>query len=204
MGQPSRSRHDEQQRSLLAQAAARLIAESGLRDFSLARRKAAAQLNIHQRSNLPSDAEIDLALREYQRLYQHHQQTTELHQLRLSALQAMQRLQRFKPQLVGPVLDASANRHTPITLHLFADTVEEVAIFLMEQHIPFSQEEVLLHFGRGTTQRLPLLRFIAGDSELELILFTSAVNRSRPRDPHNNQPMPRADRTQLQQLLEEE
>lgn len=204
MGRGAIHRRDNQQRTLLAQAAARLMAESGLRDYALAKRKAAAQLGIHDRRLSPSNEEVELALREHLQLFQHHSQTEQLQQLRHTALQAMKLLAPFNPQLVGPVLQGTADRHSPIYLHLFADTSEEVTIFLLEHRIPFEQAERHVVYAPGREEHLPLLRFIAGEIALELTIFPVIATRQSPLSPIDGKPMQRASRQQLEQLLQVE
>ena len=59
-----------ERRYRLAREAARLMAESGVRDFHQAKLKAAERLGIHDDASLPRNREIEEALREYQRLFQ--------------------------------------------------------------------------------------------------------------------------------------
>jgi hypothetical protein len=204
MGRPSTHHRDTQQRVLLAQTAARLMAESGLHDFAAAKRKAAEQLGIHHSRNLPDNEEVEAALREYQRLFQHNRQSQQLHQLRLTALQAMKLLVSFSPRLVGPVLNGTADMYSPITLHLFADTCEELSLFLLQQKIPFEQAERRIHYAGGREERRPLYRFFAGEDALELTLFPVNGLRQPPLSPVDGRPMLRASRNDLQQLLDNE
>ena len=57
------NRHDNsnqaQQKALIASAAARLIAESGISDYSLAKRKAAHSLGLQESTPLPENAEVE-------------------------------------------------------------------------------------------------------------------------------------------------
>ncbi|HSU44018.1 MAG TPA: hypothetical protein VLN42_07340, partial [Casimicrobiaceae bacterium] len=66
MHRPRRDREpqgrDAQDRARIADLAALLIAEHGLADWSLAKRKAARQLMLPERTTLPGDDEIELAL----------------------------------------------------------------------------------------------------------------------------------------------
>jgi hypothetical protein len=50
-------------RRQIASAAARLIAEEGIRDYGLAKRKAARQLGVGPNEELPNNAEIEEAVR---------------------------------------------------------------------------------------------------------------------------------------------
>lgn len=204
MGRPSSHNRETQQRTLLAQTAARLMAESGVRDFSVAKRKAAAQLGIPHSHNLPGNEEIEAALRDYQRLFQHDSQHLQLHQLRQTAQQAMRLLAPFSPRLVGPVLTGSADQHCPIQLHLFANTSEEVGIFLMEHQIPFEQGDRRFYYSRVKEEQRPLYRFIAGENSVELCVFPANGLHHPPLSPIDGRPMQRASLTQLRQLLEDD
>ncbi len=60
---------DRQMRQRIALEAGRIMAETGNQDFHLAKRKAAARLGAADTRNLPSNTEVQEALREYQRLF---------------------------------------------------------------------------------------------------------------------------------------
>jgi hypothetical protein len=206
---PDRHRERErernrEQRIQLAKTAARLMAEGGLQDFDTAKRKAAALMGLKHHRNLPGNDEIEAALIDYHRLFQHDQQREQLGQLRQTALQAMRLLAPFSPRLVGSVLSGSADRHSPIQLHLFADTTEELVIFLLGQQIPYEQDEQYIHYSRGREERRPRIRFMAGESALELTLFPTKALRQPPASPIDGQPMRRVSLIELQRLLEDE
>ena len=57
-------------RARIAAAAARIMAEDGINDFSLAKRKAARQLGADSREGLPGNDEIETELRAYLAIYQ--------------------------------------------------------------------------------------------------------------------------------------
>jgi hypothetical protein len=59
----------ENLRRALAQEAARVMAEHGIRDFLFAKRKAAERFGVVDGSVLPRNTEIEEALQEYQRLF---------------------------------------------------------------------------------------------------------------------------------------
>src|SRR5712691_12401902 len=60
----------QQMRVRIAAAAARLMAEDGIDDFALAKRKAARQLGATNAQALPANDEIEAELRAYRALYQ--------------------------------------------------------------------------------------------------------------------------------------
>lgn len=123
-------------RSELVHAAARLIAEDGL-DYGFAKRKAVRQLGLPESFPLPSNAEIEGAVRDYQAIYQEEEHAECIAWLRCAAVALMRLLQPFSPWLTGSVLDGTAGRHGRIDLLLFPDSAKEVEIFLLDRGIPF-------------------------------------------------------------------
>ena len=71
-------------REQLAQEAARLMAENGIEDFGLAKRKAAERLGISHAGVLPSNSRIQECLAERQRIF-----APVIHDRRLSALRRL-------------------------------------------------------------------------------------------------------------------
>ena len=125
------------QRQLIANAAARLMAESGLADPALAKRKAALSLGLTENVALPDNAEVETELRLYQRLFQEDEHAERIGRLRRLARSVMARLQAFNPYLVGSVLDGSAGRHAEIDVQLFTDSAKDVEIFLLNHSAGF-------------------------------------------------------------------
>ena len=64
------NRQMESMRARIAAAAARLMAEDGIDDFALAKRKAARSLGAAETEALPGNDEIEAELRAYLALYQ--------------------------------------------------------------------------------------------------------------------------------------
>jgi hypothetical protein len=128
-------------RTRIAAAAARLMAEAGIDDFALAKRKAARQLGASEREGLPGNDEIEAELRAYRELYQADEHPEQIAELRAMALDAMMALERFNPYLTGPVLEGIAGPYAEIDLQLFPESAKEVEIFLLERNLPFSTRE---------------------------------------------------------------
>ena len=93
------------ERATIAQAAARLIAEHGITDWSLAKRKAARQLDLPERAALPGDDEIQSALHDYHALFGGEAHADSLRAQREEALLWMNRLGAYRPLLVGAVAE---------------------------------------------------------------------------------------------------
>jgi len=162
---------DARMRERIAQEAARVMATEGVEDFSLAKRKAALHLGAPGTTNLPQNREIQAALQDYQRLFGGERQLSALQTLREAALEAMSFFASFRPRLTGPVLDGTAGPDTAVDLHCFADTPEDVVLFLMEQGIPFDTEERRLRFD-DEYLFVPMHRFVAGDVPVHLTVFS--------------------------------
>jgi hypothetical protein len=55
------SNGSDRARQMLAQEAARIIVNQGIRDYGLAKKKAAERLGLNSRGSLPGNAEIEQA-----------------------------------------------------------------------------------------------------------------------------------------------
>lgn len=126
-----------QVRAELAHAAARVMVEQGTTDLHLAKRKALRQLGLPESQPLPSNEEVESALREYQAIFLGDEQLVHLKFLREVAVDLMHLLDHFRPYLTGSVLDGTAGEHSSIDLFLFADSAKEVEIFLLNEELAF-------------------------------------------------------------------
>ena len=128
-------------RQMIAQQAARMMAEDGINDFAYAKKKAGKQLGVSEASVLPTNAEIEVEIRLYHEIYNADEQPLELEKLRKAALITMQLFERFNPHLTGSVLDGTAGKFAQTNIHLFADSAKEVEMFLLNMQIPFEISE---------------------------------------------------------------
>jgi len=128
-------------RQLVAQQAARMMAEDGISDYAYAKKKAGRQLGALENSSLPSNAEIEEELKRYNALFLSEAQPENLLELRKNALYTMQLLAKFNPHLTGAVLDGTAGLLSETHIHLFADSIKEVEMFLLNAQIPFDVNE---------------------------------------------------------------
>src|SRR5215471_7765606 len=103
-------------RARIAAAAARIMAEDGIDDFALAKRKAARSLGAPDTEALPANDEVEGELRAYRALYQAEDHPQRIAELRALALDAMRALERFHPYLTGPVLKGTAGPYAEIEL----------------------------------------------------------------------------------------
>lgn len=197
------STRDRQMRQRIAQEAARLIVSEGIRDYLVAKRKAASRLGAPDTQNLPRNTEVEAELAAYQRLFHEQDQPQRLRQLRGAALAAMQFFERFEPRLTGSVLSGTAGEHSDINLHLFAESPEDVTLFLLEGQVPFEQTQRRLRLNHDEYETYPAVRFLAGDVQIEAVIFPLNGLRQAPRSPLDGKPMARAGLRRVEELLAE-
>lgn len=142
-------------RLLVAQQAARMMAEEGIDDYGYAKRKAARQLGLPDERYLPSNAEVEQAIREYFDIFHSEDHALHLARLRRLALNVMHDFARFDPYLSGAVLDGTAGRYTGTEIELFTDNLKEVELFLLNSGIPYRYDEKSQCLA-GEWQRLPV------------------------------------------------
>lgn len=193
-----------ERRYRLAHEAARLIAESGIRDFHQAKLKAAQRLGIHDDASLPRNREIEEALREYQRLFQSDSQSGELRRRREAALRALAFFAPFDARLVGPVLDGTADGNSPVHLQLYTDDAEAVPRFLDDHRIPAETRNRRIRLDRERALDCPVWLFSAEELSFDLTVLPHAALRQAPLSSIDEKPMRRASASQLQALLVEE
>ncbi|TLY63928.1 MAG: hypothetical protein E6K48_00835 [Gammaproteobacteria bacterium] len=192
----------ENLRRALAQEAARLMAEHGIRDFLVAKRKAAERLGVIDGvALLPKNSEIESALAEYQRLFRGASHLEALEAQRRAALAAMRYLREFAPRLVGPVLSGTATEYTEVQLHLFAERVESVTLKLLDGGIPHELTEKRLKLNAELVRPFPGVRFEVDDQPIEATVFPTDGIRQAPMSPVDGRPMRRADAGEVEALL---
>ena len=167
------------ERTRIAQTAARLIAEHGITDWSLAKRKAARQLMLPDAAALPSNEDIEQALADHHALFGGDAHAESLRQQRREALAWMQRLERWDPLLVGGVAAGWATEHSDIRLELVADDPKAVEMDLAGAGVAYAASPPADDADRS--QGLTQLRIATPDAAIRLAILTPAQRRSRPR-----------------------
>lgn len=190
-------------RQRVAQEAARLMSEHGIRDFRHAKTKAASRLGVGEEQALPRNREIEQALREHQRLFHPDSQAATLRSLREAACEALDFFAPFHARLVGPVLAGTADHHSAVCLHLFSDSPEAVHGFLRDQGIPFNESTRRLRMKREEYRDVPVLEIMADGTAFDLTVLPTVAQRQAPLDKIDERPMPRASLTALRALLDE-
>jgi len=199
-----KQRSESKSRFLIAHESAKIIAEEGIKDFRLAKNKAATRLGFGVQVNLPSNTEVETALQEYQRLFKSESYPVELQNTRKLSLKVMSLLRDFQPHLVGPVLTGLYSPHQEVHLHLYAHTVEEIIFFLFEQDMPFTSRERRYRFQDNTYEYHPVLLLTVDDIEFDITVFAKRQIHDVPCSPVDGKPMQRATLQELHAIIEQD
>jgi hypothetical protein len=191
----------ENLRLALAQEAARVMAEHGIRDFLAAKRKAAERFGVVDSAVLPKNTEIEAALAQYQRLFAAEAHAESLLTQRHAALRAMRCLADFAPRLVGSVLSGTATAHCDVQLHVFADSAEAVLINLMDRSIPHEVTERRVKMSVERVLAYPAVRFTIDDQAIDATVFPADGIRQAPVSPVDGKPMRRASVGEVEALI---
>jgi hypothetical protein len=179
-----------QDRARIANLAARLIAEHGIADWSLAKRKAVRQLLLPERTALPGDDEIEVALAAHHALFGSERHAETLRGQREEALAWLRKLAAFEPRLTGGVAAGWATAHSDIRIDLVADDSKAVELALINQRIDYHPAPGL------PLAAAPELCIDTPRGGVRLVIRTRQGARQRPRRDE-----PRLDADALSELL---
>jgi hypothetical protein len=184
-------------REQLAYNAAKLMAEGGITDHAFAKRKAARQLGAEDTRHLPSNSEIDSALRSFRQIYQSNTHPQILRGLREDALSWMRKLTDFHPYLTGSVLTGTTGEHSDINLMLFSDDSKAVLLYLLKHNILFEDGTWTVRLN-GQEERVPSYTLL-GESGAQIHIVVLPENA---RYSGNRKSETHADITAVTALLE--
>ena len=198
------SNGDDRERQLLAQEAARIIVDQGVRDYRVAKTKAAERLGMSRRGSLPGNPEVEQAVNEHLLLFGGESHANHLRAMREAAMSAMQLLAEFTPRLVGPVLSGIADENSAVNLHVFTDSTEAVTLFLADQGISCRSYERRLKSRRGRNISPDVFAGFAFEhcgAPIEATVFPIDGIRQAPISPIDGKPIRRADIKAVTALL---
>jgi hypothetical protein len=201
MGRRSARQHS--MRARIAAAAARIMAEDGIEDYALAKRKAARGLGAADTEALPANDEIEAELHAYRALYQSREHPERVSGLRRIALEAMRALERFNPYLTGAVLAGTAGPYAEIDLQLFPESAKEVEIFLLDRNIDYTTAEGRRYAG-DRARAVAVLSLRWSEAPLRLSVFDPRDERLALKHSQSGRVMERAGIAEVRALLDAE
>jgi hypothetical protein len=183
-------------RTRIAQAAARLIAEHGLTDWRVAKRKACRELGLPDHESLPGNEEVEQALRDYNSLFHAATQPAVLRAQRFEALRWMERLSRWDPVLTGAVAAGWATEHSDVRLELEAEDAKAVELSLINGSVAYAQAPT-----QGGEAQAPQLCIESQGTTVRLVILSAQQRRNRPRRDRSGLTEERLTLPQLKSLL---
>ncbi|HEY8118973.1 MAG TPA: hypothetical protein VIE91_07025 [Methylophilaceae bacterium] len=201
------SGRQHQLRQLIAQQAARMMAEEGISDYGYAKKKAGRQLGATDVNCLPTNAEIEEEIRLFHEIYNSEDQPENLRQLRADALVVMQLMEKFNPHLTGAVLDGTAGKYAETHIHLFADSLKDVEIFLLNQQIPYQSNEKSYRVSNspdkkgGERKKVPVFTLEGPNGLIKLSVFEIDDLRVPTKNPTNGNNAVKTNTQGLQALI---
>jgi hypothetical protein len=197
-----------QLRQLIAQQAARMMAEEGISDYAYAKRKASRQLGATDINCMPTNAEVEEEIRLFHEIYNSEDQPHYLRELRADALFVMNLLERFEPHLTGAVWDGTAGKYAETHIHLFADSLKDVEMFLLNQQIPYETDEKSYRVSAGSSdkkggerKKVPVFTLDGPHGAIRLSVFEIDDMRIPTKHPVNGGNANRANITELKALI---
>lgn len=193
-----RARNDTRNR--IAYLAARLMAQDGIEDYRLAKRKAMRQVGAAEMQQLPTNEEVDEALRAYRELYHKEEHRWQLRRLREEALRVMQELIQFNPYLTGSVLSGSAGKYADIDLQLFTDNAKALELYLINRRIAYRTTQCKIY--AGDELRTVPVYIVNGDNiEIRLTVLSTRDLRAPLRTSLDGKAIERAKSRAVETLL---
>jgi hypothetical protein len=192
-------------RQRIAQLAARFMADEGISDYAYAKKKAGRQLGIMEDHCMPTNAEIEEEIRIFHEIYNSEDQPEALLQLRKDALVVMEMLERFNPHLTGAVLDGTAGRYATTDIHLYAESLKEVEMFLLNLQVPYESSEKSYRSQKdkrsGDRRKVPVFTLEGPNGIIRLSVFDADDSRTPPKSPVDGQSMQKANLSGLRALI---
>lgn len=125
----------------IANKAAEIIFEEGVSDYLFAKKKAAKTLNYDDHKILPSNIDIDQALKSYQNLKSLFRiNEEEFALLKKVALEFMNIFKDFHPHVSGPLASGKYIQNQKLLINLYSDDTKEIEYKLFDNQLSFEIE----------------------------------------------------------------
>ena len=133
----------------VANLAAQLIMEEGIKDYLYAKKKAAKSLGINENANLPTNSQIDKAIDEFNKIFNPNIDIEFLQQFKTQALEVMSIFKNFKPHLMDQLSQGIIPKFPEIKINLFADNLKDVEYVLLNSELSYDFKEVKMNAKEG-------------------------------------------------------
>ena len=143
----------------VANLAAQLIMEDGIKDYLYAKKKAAKSLGINENANLPTNSQIDKAIDEFNKIFNPNIDIEFLQQFKTQALEVMSIFKNFKPHLMDQLSQGIIPKFPEIKINLFADNLKDVEYVLLNSDLSYDFKEVKMNAkgGKHSVKSIPTI-----------------------------------------------
>jgi hypothetical protein len=143
----------------VANLAAQLIMEDGIKDYLYAKKKAAKSLGINENANLPTNSQIDKAIDEFNKIFNPNIDIEFLQQFKTQALEVMSIFKNFKPHLMDQLSQGIIPNFPEIKINLFADNLKDVEYVLLNSELSYDFKEIKMNAkgGKHSVKSIPTI-----------------------------------------------
>jgi hypothetical protein len=133
----------------VANFAAQLIMEEGIKDYLFAKKKAAKSLGLNENTSLPTNSQIDIAIDDFNKIFNQKIDIEFLQQFKTQALEVMNIFKNFKPHLMNQLSQGIIPKFPEIKINLFADNLKDVEYVLLNSELSYDFKEVKMNTKEG-------------------------------------------------------
>ena len=143
----------------IANIAARMIMEEGVKDYFFAKRKAARSLGFDEDISLPTNLQIDKAIEEFHKIYNQDIGIDFLEHFKSQALNVMDMFKNFRPHLMNKLSEGIIPKFPEIKINLFADNIKDIEYVLLNSEIPyeFSETKTNINDRKNSKKSIPTI-----------------------------------------------
>ncbi len=188
-------------KDMIAQEAAKMIAEKGIEQFGQAKFKAVDNLNVMNNGCLPSNSDIEKKLIEYYQLFQADVDFDHILYLRKIAFDVMHIFDNYLIYLVGPVANGSASFSSAINFHIASEDESEIIQTLTKNDLTHKPYDRKIKFNEKTIKQVNGIKTIYKNTDIELTIFNHKEIRHAPLSKIDNKPMKRIKIKLLQEMI---
>ena len=188
-------------KDMIAQEAAKMIAEKGIQQFGEAKFKAAENLDAMNNGCLPSNSDIEKKLIEYYQLFQADVDFDHILYLRKIAFDVMHIFDNYLIYLVGPVANGSASFSSAINFHIASEDESEIIQTLTKNDLTDKPYNRKIKFNEKTIKQVNGIKTIYKNTDIELTIFNHKEIRHAPLSKIDNKPMKRIKIKLLQEMI---
>ena len=143
----------------VANLAAQMIMEEGIKDYFFAKKKAAKSLGLNENVSLPTNIQIDKAIEEFHKIFNQDTNIEFLEHFKVQALNVMDLFKAFKPHLMNELTKGIIPKFPEIKINLFADNIKDIEYVLLNSEISyeFSETKMYKKSGKNSIKSVPTI-----------------------------------------------